>query len=68
MLYEYTQLCEVSFLFKKNVSMAPFFSVSLCVVDQFQHITPISFVESAVPENTKRKKRAALRFRASSGE
>ena len=35
--------------------MSPFFSVSLCVVDQFQHITPISFVESAVPENTKEK-------------
>ena len=35
--------------------MSPFFSVSLCVVDQFQHITPISFVESAVPENTKQK-------------
>ena len=35
--------------------MSPFLSVSLCVVDQFQHITPISFVESAVPENTKEK-------------
>ena len=35
--------------------MYPFFSVSLCVVDKFQHITPISFVESAVPENTKGK-------------
>ena len=35
--------------------MSPFFSVSLCVVNQFQHITPISFVESAVPENTKEK-------------